>query len=254
MIIHWPTVLAAGLASFVEFVEALTIVLAVGVVRGWRTALLGAAAATLTLALLILLLGSQIGRLNVPLFKIIMGTLILMFGLRWLRKAALRSAGVIALHDEAAAFAKESEALRKGATGERFDFGGAAAAFNGVFIEGVEVVFIVLAVGGVGGRLVQASLGAVIAAVAVILLGLVARQPLTRIPENTLKLVVGVLVSAFGTFWVGEGLSLHWPGEDFALIVLSLGYLSVAAIGVALARAAKTQGQSVTKTREPVAP
>ena len=252
----WPTVLAAFLASLVEFVEALTIVLAVGAVRGWRSAWAGTLAAALALAVLIALFGPHLAHLDVPLFKVVVGTLLLLFGLRWLRKAILRAAGVLALHDEDKIYARETAALQAAApvgdwppppTGRAaldvppaappmLDFGAAAAAFNGVFIEGVEVVFIVLAVGAAGHKLLPATLGAAAAAVIVVALGLIARRPLSTIPENALKLAVGVLVSAFGTFWAGEGLGLRWPGGDWATVALSLAYLGVAGLGVGLAR------------------
>ncbi len=237
----WPTVLAAFLASLVEFVEALTIVLAVGAVRGWRSAWAGAVAAALLLAVLIALFGPSLAHFDVPLFKVIVGTLLLLFGLRWLRKAILRAAGVVALHDEDKIFARETAALGENAgaaSGGALDIGAATAAFNGVFIEGVEVVFIVLAVGAAGGpsKLVPAVIGALAAAVIVVFLGLIARKPLSQIPENLLKLIVGVLVSAFGTFWTGEGLGLLWPGGDWATVVLSLAYLAVAGLGVLLTR------------------
>lgn len=237
----WPTILAAFLASLVEFVEALTIVLAVGAVRGWRAALGGAVAAAVLLAVLVGLFGPQLAHFNVPAFKLVIGTLLLLFGLRWLLKAVLRAGGAVALRDEGQLYAKETAALSAEGTlpsAQGFDFGAAGAAFNGVFIEGVEVVFIVLAVGAAGGpaKLIPASLGAVAAALVVIALGIAARRPLTRIPENALKLSVGALVSAFGTFWTGEGLRLAWPGGDWATIVLTLAYAAVAGIGVALVR------------------
>jgi uncharacterized membrane protein len=182
-------------------------------------------------------LGPRLGGLDLPLFKVIVGTLLVLFGLRWLRKATLRAAGVLALHDEAKSFAKKSNALRAAVeTGSGFDLGAAATAFNGVLIEGIEVVFIVLAVGATGGRLAQATLGAGIAAVAVIALGVIARHPLTRIPENVLKMTVGVLVSSFGTFWIGEGLHIAWPGGDYALVLLAAGYFAVVGLGVVIAR------------------
>lgn len=236
-LLNFPTVAAAFLASLVEFVEALTIVLAVGVVRGWRPALAGTFAAAVLLAVLVAAFGPHLSALDVPAFRLIVGGLLLLFGLRWLRKAILRAAGVLALHDEAKAFAEETAALETGKTGTAgFDLGAATTAFNGVFIEGVEVVFIVLAMGGASGRLLPATLGAVAAAILVVILGLVARGPLTKIPENALKLMVGILVSAFGTFWAGEGLRLTWPGGDWSLILISLGYVAVAAIGVGMAR------------------
>ena len=238
MTFAWPTVLAAFLASLVEFVEALTIVLAVGAVRGWRSAWAGTVAATLLLAVLIALFGPGLTHFDVPLFRVIVGTLLLLFGLRWLRKAILRAAGVLALHDEDKIYARETAALQQGSgsASSSLDYGAALAAFNGVFIEGVEVVFIVLAVGAAGHKLLPATLGAAAAAVIVVLLGLIARRPLSNIPENALKLIVGVLVSAFGTFWTGEGLGLTWPGGDWATVALSLAYLTVAGLGVLLTR------------------
>jgi uncharacterized membrane protein len=236
----WPTVLAAFLASMVEFVEALTIVLAVGAVRGWRSAWAGAVAAALLLAVLIAIFGPGLTHFDVPLFKVIIGTMLLLFGLRWLRKAILRASGVVALHDEDKIYARETEALRQspGTTSGTIDIGAATAAFNGVFIEGAEVIFIVLAVGAAGGpaKLLDAVLGAAAAAVIVVFLGLIARKPLSQIPENALKFVVGILVSAFGTLWTGEGLGLVWPGGDWATVVLSLSYLVIACVGVLLTR------------------
>lgn len=239
----WSAVVAAFLASLVEFVEALTIVMAVGAVRGWRSALAGALAAAIVLAVIIALFGPHLASLNMPLFKLIVGTLLLLFGLRWLRKAILRAAGVLALHDEDANFAKETAALRASAGKGNADFGAMVASFNGVFIEGVEVVFIVLAVGAAGGssHLIPASLGAAAAGIVVIILGLAARHPLNRIPENALKLVVGVLVSAFGTFWAGEGMQLRWPGGDWVTIILALAYLAVAGIGIALVKRLRSE-------------
>lgn len=238
---QWTPAVTAFLASLVEFVEALTIVLAVGAVRGWRSAWAGTLAAALLLAVLVAAFGPGLTHWNVPLFKLVVGVLLLLFGLRWLRKAILRAGGALALHDEAQAFAKETASLQSEAPlspASGLDFGAVATAFNGVFIEGVEVVFIVLAVGAGGGtsHLRPAILGASAAAVLVVLLGLAARRPLTQVPENVLKMAVGVLVSAFGTFWTGEGLRLLWPGRDWATIALSLAYLAAAGVGVMLVR------------------
>lgn len=237
---QWTTVTAAFLASMVEFVEALTIVLAVGAVRGWKPALAGTLAAAGLLAVLIFALGPHLAHLNVPIFQLIIGTLLLLFGLRWLRKAILRGAGALALHDEDKAFAEETAALAQKPQAAGFDFGAAGAAFNGVFIEGVEVAFIVIGFGAKKGNLLPATLGAAAAALLVILMGLAARRPLSQIPENALKLAVGILVSAFGTLWAGEGLGLQWPGGNWSPILLSLGYLLVALIGIALVRALRS--------------
>jgi len=239
MTFPWPTVLAAFLTSLVEFVEALTIVLAVGAVRGWRPAITGTLAAAGLLAILVLAFGPHLARLDAQIFQLVVGILLLLFGLRWLRKAILRAAGVIALHDEAKEFAETEEALRQGTGRPGFDTGAALTAFNGVFVEGIEVVFIVLTLGAINKQIIPASLGAAAAAVLVVGLGLIARQPLTRIPENALKLAVGALVSAFGTLWAGEGLGLEWPGGVWTPVLLSLGYFAVAAVGVGVARSVR---------------
>ncbi len=225
-----PTVLASFMASMVEFIEALTIVLAVGVVRGWRSALIGTAAALAVLAALVLLLGPALARIPLPVVQLVVGTLLLMFGLRWLRKAVLRSSGVLALHDEAKAFAEEAYALRRlaRAGSPAIDKVAFATSFKIVMLEGIEVVFIVIAIGAGGPLLLPACVGAALALGVVVLLGLLVHRPLASVPENTLKFGVGVLLSAFGTFWVGEGIGLPWPGEDWAVLGLILAFLAIA--------------------------
>ena len=240
--VQWPTIIAAFLASLVEFVEALTIVLAVGAVRGWRPAFVGAAAAVGLLAVLVLAFGPRLASLNAHAFQLAVGILLLLFGLRWLRKAILRAAGVIALHNEDKEYAETEAALRGGSAGAGFDTGAALTAFNGVFIEGIEVVFIVLTLGAVSHQIVPAALGAGAAAVLVVGLGVAARRPLSSIPENALKLAVGALVSAFGTLFTGEGLGIEWAGGVWTPVLLSAGYFAVAALGVALARALRAKG------------
>ena len=243
MSIDWahagPTILAAFLASLVEFVEALTIVLAVGAVRGWRGALGGTGLALLALGAIILVLGPALTRIPLDLVRVGIGLLILLFGMRWLRKAVLRSAGVIPLHDEEAAYARETAALRGlGRVGRGWDRIAVRTAFNITMIEGIEVVFIVVAMGAAGGGLLApAILGAAAALLLVTVLGLVLHRPVSMIPENALKFTVGVLLCAFGTFWVGEGIGLAWPGEDWSLLGLLAGFLAAAAIAVALCRA-----------------
>jgi uncharacterized membrane protein len=232
------SILASFLASLVECVEALTVVLAVGSVRGWRSALTGSATAIAVLLLIIAALGTALSHIPLPIVQLVVGTLLLLFGLRWLRKAILRSAGQIPLHDEEAAFRKNTEAMHRlsagPATWDKIAF---AAAFNITMLEGTEVVFIVIAIGaGHTGMLLPASLGAVAALLAVIALGLILHRPLARIPENTLKFIVGVLLSAFGTFWVGEGLHLEWPGADWSIPALIAAYLVLALAIVPLCR------------------
>jgi uncharacterized membrane protein len=232
-----PSVLAAFLASLVEFVEALTVILAVGSVRGWRGALSGAAVALAVLLALVAVLGTALSRIPLDVIQLVVGALLLLFGLRWLRKAILRSAGIIPLHDETAAFAKETESMRKIAGGGGWDRVAFGAAFQITMLEGTEVVFIVIAIGAGGiGLLVPASLGALAALLVVIVLGLVIHRPLARVPENTLKFVVGVLLSAFGSFWVGEGMGVEWPGADWSILGLIFGFLAIAWLSVSLCR------------------
>ncbi len=225
-----PSVLASFMASMVEFVEALTIVLAVGVVRGWRSALLGTAAALLVLVALVAALGPSLTRIPLPVVQLVVGTLLLLFGLRWLRKAILRAAGVLALHDEAMAFQAETAALRRqGVAGSRaVDMLAFMTSFKIVMLEGIEVIFIVIAIGASGQMMLPASVGAVMALLVVVVLGLWLHRPLARVPENTLKFGVGVMLSAFGTFWVGEGVGVVWPGADWSLLALIAVYLAVA--------------------------
>jgi uncharacterized membrane protein len=242
MIMDWthagPSMVAAFLASLVEFVEALTIVLAVGTIRGWRPALIGTAAGLAVLLLIIVALGPALARIPLGTVQLVVGTLLLLFGMRWLRKAILRAAGVIALHDEDAAFASEAAALRKGPRAflAGLDKIAVATTFKTVILEGIEVVFIVIAIGAVGNLLVPASIGALAALALVVLLGLALHRPLARIPENSLKFTVGVLLSAFGAFWVGEGVGLEWPGSDLALFGIAAVFLLAALASIPAAR------------------
>jgi uncharacterized membrane protein len=243
------SIVASFLASLVECVEALTVILAVGSVRGWRSALIGAATAVAVLLVIIAALGTALTRIPLPVIQLVVGTLLLLFGLRWLRKAILRSAGLIPLHDEQAAFAKNTETMRGLGTGHTaWDKIAFAAAFNITMLEGTEVVFIVIAIGaGRSGMLLPASLGAVAALVVVSALGFILHRPLARVPENTLKFTVGVLLSAFGTFWVGEGMHLAWPGADWSILALIVAYLAIALIMVPLSRSQSQAAPSNTQ-------
>lgn len=236
-----PSLLASFMASLVEFVEALTIVLAVGTVRGWRPALLGTASALGTLAVLVLLLGKTLTRIPLGAVQLVVGALLLLFGLRWLRKAVLRAAGVLALHDESGAFAAETEALQRGGTpiAGTFDRVAFATAFKIVMLEGIEVVFIVIALGASGTLIVPAIAGALLALLVVVALGLWLHKPLANVPENALKFGVGVMLCAFGTFWVGEGIGLRWPGADWTILALIAAFLLVALVLVPLCRRAR---------------
>lgn len=242
-----PSVLASFMASTVEFVEALTIVLAVGAVRGWRSALLGTGAAFLVLIALVGMLGPMLTRIPLPVVQLVVGTLLLLFGLRWLRKAILRAAGVLALHDETKAFEAETASLRNQASAGRqsIDVVAFGTAFKIVMLEGIEVVFIVIAIGASGRMLFPAIVGAGLALAVVILLGLAVHRPLSRVPENTLKFGVGVMLAAFGTFWVGEGIGVAWPGADWAILAL-IGVFLVIAIGL-VPVCAKSRPRSLAK-------
>jgi len=204
-----PSMLAAFLASLVEFVEAMTIVLAVGAVRGWRGALGGTGLALAVLLAIVLAFGPALADIPRNLVQFGVGLLLVLFGMRWLRKAVLRSAGILPLHDEAAAYETEIETLRGiGGIATGWDSVAVATSFKITMLEGIEVVFIVIAVGAAGpGLLAPAAIGALAALVLVVALGLALHRPVAKIPENTLKFVVGVLLSAFGTFWVGEGMA-----------------------------------------------
>ena len=207
-------------------VEALTIVLAVGVTRGWRSTLLGAGAAAVALAVLIAALGPLISNVPIGTLRVVVGALLLVFGLQWLRKAILRASGYKALHDEAAAFEKERAQAGQAATGapRSLDWYSFTVAFKGVFLEGLEVAFIVVTFGAAKSNGVAiAAAAAASAFVVVVAVGAAVRAPLSRVPENALKFVVGLLLTSFGTFWSGEGAGVSWPGGDAAL----LGILAV---------------------------
>jgi uncharacterized membrane protein len=245
-----PSVLASFLASLVEFVEALTIVLAVGKVRGWRPALLGTAAGVAVLALLVAVAGPALGLVPIAYLQVAVGVLLLLFGLRWLHKAVLRAAGIIPLHDELKVFVEETEIMTATLRQDRhgmppwWDSIAIAATFKAMLLEGLEVVFIVIAVGSAGNMLIPASIGAAIAGFLVLLAGLALHRPLARVPENTLKWAVGILLSAFGVFWTGEGLGLPWPGEDLAIIAIA-GALLIASLAiVAFARGRPARARS----------
>jgi uncharacterized membrane protein len=235
---------ASFLASAVEAVEALTIVLAVAVVHGWRSAGLGALAGLALLVLIVVGLGPVLDRVPLHLLQLAVGVLLLLFGLRWLRKAVLRAAGVIPLRDEGAAFATETAELRERARRHeaRLDWLAALASFKAVLLEGLEVVFVVIAVGAGNGLLVPASAGALSACLLVAGAGLVLHRPLTRVPENTLKFAVGVMLSAFGVFWTGEGLGVAWPGADLAIVVFAALFLAAGLAAPALVRRLSAEG------------
>ncbi|MFL5805677.1 MAG: COG4280 domain-containing protein [Roseiflexaceae bacterium] len=233
---QWVVVLSAFAASLVEFVEAFTIVLVVGVTINWRSALVGTAAAVLLLAVLVGLFGTALVQwVPLDVLRLVIGTILVLFGLKWLKKAILRYAGLKALHDEEAIFEQEQAAIR--ARGEapsrELNHFGVALAFKSVLLEGLEVAFIVITFGVSAARaeaekgagLASATLGALAALVVVILVGALVHAPLRRIPENTLKFIVGIMLTVFGTFWAGEGLGVEWFAADLSLLVLVGAYL-----------------------------
>jgi uncharacterized membrane protein len=225
------------LACAVEAVEALTIVLAVGTVRSWRSSLYGVACAALVLAALIAALGPALGAIPIGALRVVVGGLLLVFGLQWLRKAILRAAGLKATHDELGAFAQETERARMATSG----IGGTRASLDGyaftvslkaVLLEGLEVVFIVLTFGANQHRVGLAAVAAAVAVALVVALGFAVRAPLARVPENAMKFVVGIMLTSFGAFWSAEGAGAGWPGGDAALpaIIAGLALASLAMV------------------------
>jgi uncharacterized membrane protein len=209
-------------ACAVEAVEAFTIVLAVGSSRHWSSALLGVGAALVALVAVVALTGPALVTLPIDVLRLLVGGLLLIFGLQWLRKAILRAAGAKALHDELAIFAEEREAAVLAPTAAGFDSYAFAISFKAVLLEGLEVAFIVVTFGANRGEIPLAAAAAALAVIAVLLAGIAARAPLARVPENALKFAVGVLLSTFGVFWSTEGAGAHWPGGEAALAPLLL--------------------------------
>src|SRR5262245_48077382 len=218
---------AAFLACAVEMVEALTIVLALGAVRGWRSPLLSVAAAAVALTALVAALGPALRVLPIEVLRLVVGTLLLTFGLQWLRKAILRASGYKELRDEAAAFRRRREQAAAADRSERagLDWYAFTLAFKGVLLEGLEVAFILISFAGGQGRFALAATAAASAAVVVAAVGALVRAPLARVPENTIKYAVGVMLTSFGSYWAVEGLGVPWPADEIAL----LGLLAVTA-------------------------
>jgi uncharacterized membrane protein len=224
-----PAIGSAFIASLVEIVEAFTIVLAVMTLRGWRPAAFGTVAGLGVLGVLIASLGPLLSLVPLHLLQLVVGILLLLFGMGWLRKAILRAAGLVPLHDEDAIFASEAAQLARapGREGRSLDWIAGLTAFKAVLLEGLEVVFIVIAVGSGRGLLWPASLGALAACAVILVIGIAVQKPLARVPENTLKFGVGTMLSAFGVFWTGEGLGIAWPGQDLALAVFAALFLAI---------------------------
>lgn len=249
---QWAVIAAAFLASAVEFVEAFTIVLVVGVTINWRSAIAGALAAAATLAVIVATLGVALVR-YVPIddLRLVVGIILILFGLKWLKKAILRYSGLKAIHDEEAIYEETRASLR--ASGEeiepRFEPTAIALSYKSVLLEGLEVAFIVITFGSSAATatcnntcgISYAAIGAVAAGILVILAGALIRAPLTRVPENTLKFIVGIMLTSFGTFWGGEGFGINWPLSDAFILVLVAIYLLASFVLVMLLRQRKLQ-------------
>ncbi|WP_340151968.1 hypothetical protein [uncultured Sneathiella sp.] len=239
-----PAISAAFLASVVEVVEAFTIVLVVATLRGWKPAMIGTGAALLVLGTIVLTLGPLLNRVPLNVLQLVIGVLLLLFGIGWLRKASLRAGGVIPLHNEDAIFAEKTTELNAEVNRQKtsLDWIAGIAAFKAVLLEGLEVIFIVIAVGSGRGLLWPASLGALVACVLVLSIGAIAHRPLSRVPENTLKFGVGVMLSAFGVFWTGEGLGVDWPGHDLALFAFGGFFLIAGLVAARMVRHPNLEG------------
>jgi Ca2+/H+ antiporter, TMEM165/GDT1 family len=231
--------LPAFLASVVEAVEALTIVLAVGVTRQWRSALYGAGAGLLVLAVVVAIFGTAIV-LFVPLsgLRIFIGALLLIYGLQWTCKAILRASGAKALHDEALIYAREVKRLREEAPVPAVGLDGVSffVSFKGVLLEGLEVAFIVITFGSSAGNIGASAIGAVVACLLVVAVGVVVHRPLSRVPENGLKYAVGIMLITFGTFWAGEGIGIDWPASDATILILLVTYALLGWLAILAAR------------------
>jgi uncharacterized membrane protein len=218
-----PLILTVFVACAVEAVEALTIVLAAGLTREWRSTFQGMAVALAALAAIVAALGPTIMLLPLTALRLVVGALLAIFGLQWLRKAILRATGYKSLHDEASAYLREATAAKAAASSSRgrvHDWYAFTLAFKGVLLEGLEVVFIVITFGANQGDVGAAVIGAAAAVVVVAVTGVLVRAPLARVPENAMKFAVGIMLTSFGIFWGAEGAGVSWPGQDAALLVL----------------------------------
>lgn len=237
---------AVFIASAVEMVEALTIVLAVGITRGWRSSLEGVGAALIALTVIVVILGPALVRyVPISLLRAIVGGVLLIFGLQWMRKAVLRASGFKAKRDEDAVYRKKVKELSGANVRSGRDAQGFVVAFKGVFIEGLEVVIIVLTLGSSAHNLGLASLAAISAVVVVALIGLAVSRQLSEVPENAMKLVVGVMLVSFGTFWGGEGLGLNWPGNDLIVPLFVALYAVVTFVMVRILSGIYRKSESV---------
>ena len=251
---QWAIVIAAFLAASVEFVEAFTLVLVAGITVNWRSAIVGTLAAVVTLAVIVGTLGVALVTL-VPLdvLRFVIGFLLLLFGLKWLKNAIQRYSGLKFLHDEEAIYAANlAQARARGeVVGTRLDPFGVLLSYKSVLLEGLEVAFIVISFGSGGSSGIgMAAIGAAAAGVLVILVGALVRSPLQRIPENTLKFIVGIMLTTFGTFWAGESFGINWPFSDLFLLMLAVLYLVVSALLIIGIKQHQQRGASATMASE----
>ena len=248
----WASFFPSFVASIVEFVEALTIVLAVGMTINWKSSLWGAVAGAGALSVIIAIFGAAILQIPIDILRFVIGVILILFGLQWLKKSILRYSGHKALHDEEEIYKREVEELKsRGENHTKFNKFGFITSFKGVLLEGLEVAFIVIssaaAVKTASTGLVYAVLGAAAAFVLVVVLGAIVHKPLTLIPENTLKFAVGVIITSFGTFWSGEGLHVIWPLSDFFIIILAAFYLAVSLGIIAMLKSRKAAQEKETE-------
>ena len=241
---------ASFLGTSVEFVEALTIILAVGVTRGWKTSLTGAFTAIVILAVLVAGIGAPLVQvIKTPWVALIVGLFMLLFGIRWLRKAILRYSGLKALHDESESYEEELERQKQaGQTPGGIDKFGFATTLGVTFLEGLEAIFIVITIGLSTSNMTFSIAGAVVATIILLIVGVLLRSPLTKVPENTMKFIVGVMLTSFGAFWVGEGLHVNWPQKDVSILYIaaSLLVLSWVLVTRCKSRLAASHQQSTT--------
>ncbi|MCL6453959.1 MAG: TMEM165/GDT1 family protein [Alicyclobacillus sp.] len=243
--------ISSFLGTGVEFIEALTIILAVGSVRNWRSAILGGVSALVVLGILVAIIGAPLAHIiQIGWVQLVIGLLMLLFGIRWLRKAILRYAGLKKLHDEEESYQEELERQRRaGAVKPGIDSFAFGTAFSGTFLEGLEAIFIVITFGLSTHAMGSAVLGAAVATVVVAVLGILLRKPMAKIPENTMKFIVGVMLTSFGAFWVGESMRVDWPQADLSILYLAatlcvLSYLIVLRCKSALRASAAEKGRA----------
>jgi uncharacterized membrane protein len=238
----------------VEMVEALTIVVAVGTTKGWRAAFRGTVAALLVLGVLVGAGGVAIVKyVPIDTLRVIAGTILLLLGLSWLRKAILRSSGLISLHDEDAIFRRTVTSLSGDTPVKTGEGQGFIVAFKGVFVEGMEVVIIVIGLGASQHRIGYAAAAAAAAVLLVGVIGVLVVRQLSEVPENLLKTIVGVMLSSFGTFWIGEGAGIRWPGSDASLLVFVAGFAVLTMLLISWVRRSQRIAPAPAEVREPVA-